>query len=61
MVVYFQGFLRVFDDLPDICLDVPAVYSLIDRFVSKANRYGVVTDEIVRNVPTRSVEFFILK
>lgn len=26
-----RGFFRVFDDLPDICMDVPLAYVILDR------------------------------
>jgi len=51
--------VRVFDDLPDICIDVPAAYSLVDRFVTKAQAHGFITDEVVRLVPTRYVSWHI--
>lgn len=28
-----RGFFRVFDDLPDICMDVPLAYVILDRSV----------------------------
>lgn len=54
-----QGFLRVFDDLPDICIDVPAAYSLIDRFANKALTAGIIMEELVREVPTRGRKRFV--
>jgi len=55
-----RGFLRVFDqDLPDLCIDVPAAYALIDRFVLRAQRHGFITDEVVRQVPSRGRKRFV--
>lgn len=48
-----QGFQRVFDDLPDICIDVPLVYSLIERFANKALAAEIITKELVLEVPIR--------
>lgn len=48
-----QGFFRVYEDLPDICIDVPAAYSLLERFVNRAQRYGFISEEIVRQLPVR--------
>jgi hypothetical protein len=45
--------VRVFDDLPDIHLDVPTAYTLIERFVTKAQSEGVIADDVVRMVPIR--------
>ncbi|ODM98620.1 Programmed cell death protein 4 [Orchesella cincta] len=54
-----RGFVRVFEDLPDICIDLPPAYSLIDRFVTKAQRHGCITDEVVRQVPIRGRKRFV--
>jgi len=54
-----RGFFRVFEDLPDICIDVPAAYSLLDRFVSKAQQHGFVSEEVVRQVPVRGRKRFV--
>ncbi|KAH8238248.1 hypothetical protein KR032_001510 [Drosophila birchii] len=48
-----QGFIRVFDDMADIVLDVPLAYIILDRFVERCNRAGFLTDKIINNVPSR--------
>jgi len=54
-----RGFVRVFEDLPDICIDLPPAYSLIDRFVTRAQRHGCITDDVVRQVPIRGRKRFV--
>jgi len=54
-----RGFFRVFEDLPDIVLDVPAAYTLVDGFVSRAQRHGFITAEIVNKVPVRGRKRFV--
>jgi len=54
-----RGFLRVYEDLPDICIDVPAAYSLMERFVNTAQRHGFVSDEVVRLLPVRGRKRFV--
>jgi len=54
-----RGFFRVFEDLPDICIDVPGAYSLIDRFVNKAQPHGFVSEEVVRKLPVRGRKRFV--
>ncbi|ODN05858.1 Programmed cell death protein 4 [Orchesella cincta] len=54
-----RGFVRVFDDLPDICIDLPPAYTLIEKFVTKAQRHGFITDEVVRQVPIRGRKRFV--
>jgi len=54
-----QGFKRVFDDLPDICIDVPAAYSLIDRFANKAQSCGIINEELVKEIPMRGRKRFV--
>ncbi|CAL8103149.1 unnamed protein product [Orchesella dallaii] len=54
-----RGFVRVFDDLPDICIDLPPAYSLIEKLVTKAQRHGFITDDVVRQVPIRGRKRFV--
>lgn len=54
-----QGFLRVFDDMADIVLDVPLAYIILDRFVERCNRYGFITDRIITNMPSRGRKRFV--
>ncbi|XP_071448037.1 programmed cell death protein 4 isoform X1 [Hetaerina americana] len=46
-----RGFLRVFEDMPDICLDVPLAYAVLERFVERCQKAGILTDEIIKKVP----------
>lgn len=54
-----QGFVRVFDDMADIVLDVPLAYIILDRFVERCNRAGFLTDKIINNVPSRGRKRFV--
>ncbi|XP_044317379.1 programmed cell death protein 4 [Drosophila rhopaloa] len=54
-----QGFMRVFDDMADIVLDVPLAYIILDRFVERCNRAGFLTDKIINNVPSRGRKRFV--
>lgn len=48
-----QGFQRVYDDMPDIVLDVPLAYIMLDRFVERCSRAGLLSDKIIKNLPSR--------
>ncbi|ALC48570.1 Pdcd4 [Drosophila busckii] len=54
-----QGFLRAYDDMADIVLDVPLAYIILDRFVERCNRAGFLTDKIINNVPSRGRKRFV--
>lgn len=54
-----RGFFRVYEDLPDICIDVPAAYALLDRFVNRAQRHGFVSTAVVNNIPSRGRKRFV--
>ncbi|EDV35157.1 uncharacterized protein Dana_GF22345, isoform B [Drosophila ananassae] len=54
-----QGFMRVFDDMADIVLDVPLAYIILDRFVERCNRAGFLTDKIINNMPSRGRKRFV--
>ena len=54
-----QGFERVYDFMPEIAIDVPAAYSILERFVTRCRNAGVITDELVRKMPSRGRKRFV--
>lgn len=54
-----RGFLRVFDDLQDISMDVPLAYIILDRFVEKCHGLGFLTDNVVKKMPSRGRKRFV--
>lgn len=54
-----RGFFRVFDDMPDICLDVPLAYSVLERFTERCSKAAILTDEIIRRIPSRGRKRFV--
>lgn len=48
-----RGFQRVFDDMQDICLDVPLAYITLDKFIERCYKEGFLTEAIMSRVPTR--------
>lgn len=54
-----RGFFRVFDDLPDICMDVPLAYVILDRFIDACRNDGFLTDNIIARFPSRGRKRFV--
>ncbi|CAH1970617.1 unnamed protein product [Acanthoscelides obtectus] len=54
-----RGFLRVFDDLPDISMDVPLAYIILDRFVDRCHKLGFLTETILKKLPSRGRKRFV--
>ncbi len=48
-----QGFERAYDFMPEISIDVPAAYGILERFVTRCRADGILTDELVRKMPSR--------
>ena len=48
-----QGFLRVYEAMPDTQLDVPDAYGLLERIVTLAFKKGVISRDTVRRMPTK--------
>ncbi|KAK7571101.1 hypothetical protein V9T40_014705 [Parthenolecanium corni] len=46
-----RGFLRVFEDMPDIILDIPLAYTVLERFVEKCSKAGFIPDDVTKKVP----------
>jgi len=54
-----KGFGRVYDFMPEIAIDVPAAYGILERFVTRCRKAGLITDELVRKMPTRGRKRFV--
>jgi len=54
-----NGFERVYDAMPEIAIDVPAAYSVLERFVGRCRAAGLLTDELVRKMPSRGRKRFV--
>ncbi|KAG7165479.1 programmed cell death protein 4-like [Homarus americanus] len=53
------GFVRVYDDMPQICVDVPPAYSILERFVMRCHAAKVVSDDVVKKLPVRGRKRFV--
>lgn len=53
------GFERVYDAMPELSIDVPAAYMVLERFVGKCQQSGFISDEIVRKLPSRGRKRFV--
>ncbi|XP_035216316.1 programmed cell death protein 4-like [Stegodyphus dumicola] len=54
-----RGFFRVYDEMPDICIDVPQAYTVLEKFVTKCHNAGFLLDEVVRKMPSRGRKRFV--
>lgn len=52
---FMQGFQRVYDELPEISLDVPHAHSIIENFVDLCHQESVITKQLRDACPSRSV------
>lgn len=54
-----QGFCRVFDDLPDISMDVPLAYIILDRFVDRCYKESFLNENVMKKLPPRGRKRFV--
>ncbi|XP_049857865.1 programmed cell death protein 4 [Schistocerca gregaria] len=54
-----RGFLRVYEDMPDICLDVPLAYTVLERFVERCQKAGILGEEVIKKLPSRGRKRFV--
>lgn len=54
-----QGLTRVYDNVPDISLDVPNAYPLLERFVTMCNKEGFLSDALLKDLPQRGRKRFV--
>uniref|UniRef100_A0A1I8AWN5 Programmed cell death protein 4 n=1 Tax=Meloidogyne hapla TaxID=6305 RepID=A0A1I8AWN5_MELHA len=50
-----KGFSRLFNDLADLYLDLPAAYVLAQRWVNKAAKLGFISKQIVTDCPRGTI------
>ncbi|XP_071514533.1 programmed cell death protein 4 [Panulirus ornatus] len=53
------GFFRVYEDMPQICVDVPPAYSLLERFVMQCLAARVIGEDVVKKLPVRGRKRFV--
>ncbi|XP_012934644.1 programmed cell death protein 4 [Aplysia californica] len=54
-----QGFQRIFDNIADICLDVPNAYSILDKFATLCHKEKIIDDALLQKVPQRGRKRFV--
>lgn len=54
-----QGFERVYNDIQDISLDIPLAYIVLERFVQRCHNLGVLSEKIVKTLPSRGRKRFV--
>ncbi|XP_014769416.1 programmed cell death protein 4 [Octopus bimaculoides] len=54
-----QGFRRVYEAMPDICLDVPAAYTILEKFATMCFKSGVLSRELYQELPQRGRKRFV--
>jgi len=53
------GFQRVYEEMPEISIDVPAAYLILERWVIRCRQAGIINDDIVRKMPSRGRKRFV--
>ncbi len=46
--------------MPEICIDVPAAYNLLEAMGNKMYQLGVLSEALYKDLPARSVIYFIV-
>ncbi|XP_075440535.1 programmed cell death protein 4-like [Ascaphus truei] len=54
-----RGFQRVYDELPDLSLDVPLAHSVMEKLVDLCYQEGVITPQLRDGCPTRGRKRFV--
>lgn len=48
------GFERVYAEMPELCLDMPPAYTLLDRWIRACQQHqGLLPDDVVRQMPQK--------
>ncbi|UYV75872.1 PDCD4 [Cordylochernes scorpioides] len=54
-----HGFFRVYEEMGEISLDVPAAYVLLEKFVTMCHQAGFLPSELVKSLPSRGRKRFV--
>nr|DBA14809.1 TPA: hypothetical protein GDO54_004094 [Pyxicephalus adspersus] len=54
-----RGFDRIYHEIPDINLDVPHAYSVLERFVEDGFKAGIISKQIRDQCPSRGRKRFV--
>lgn len=54
-----QGFRRVYEAMPDLCLDVPAAYVILEKYATACYKAGVLSAELLQELPQRGRKRFV--
>jgi len=54
-----NGFLRVFEEMPEICIDVPMAYGVMEKFTTKCVGQGFLSTELIKEMPSRGRKRFV--
>jgi len=54
-----NGFTRVYREMPDISLDVPLAYNILDKFISKCEEKNFLPKQVIRDTPSRGRKRFV--
>ncbi|KAF7490664.1 hypothetical protein SSS_05079 [Sarcoptes scabiei] len=54
-----NGYLRVFEEMPEIVIDVPYAYEILETIKSKAEKLDSFPEELVKEMPTRGRKRFV--
>lgn len=54
-----RGFERVYSEMSDIVIDVPAAYSVLERIVDKCHKESFLAEKVVMDMPLRGRKRFV--
>jgi len=54
-----NGFNRVYHEMPEICIDVPHAYTILEKFVQKCQNGGFFPNDLLKNLPSRGRKRFV--
>lgn len=49
---------RIFNEMPDICIDVPAAYSVLEKMGDKMFQSGVLSEALYKDLPAKYLTYY---
>ncbi|XP_054167235.1 programmed cell death protein 4-like [Oppia nitens] len=54
-----NGFYRVYQEMSEICIDVPHAYNILEKFAIKCQKCDFLPSDVVKNLPSRGRKRFV--
>lgn len=53
LLIGLKGFMRIYEEMAEISIDVPLAYTVLDKFLAKCESAGFLPKDLIINAPSK--------